>query len=159
MNKPTFFPAEQNMDHLGVPMIYAGPRVQCLGTIGTSLDQRLAGRAIRTDGTDWRVKKLEGFIDSHDGKIGWGLDQVCRELGLGISGSYAARLFKRQIGLGVREYAKRRRLRTAAQRLKTTAHAVKEIAGDLGYRSARVFERRFKEVLYLSPTEFRRVSQ
>ena len=47
---------------------------------------------------DRRIAKLLHFIDGQDGKVGWDLDHVCRELQLNISGPYAAQLFKRCTG-------------------------------------------------------------
>ena len=66
---------------------------------------------------DWRIMKLLGFIDCQG--VGWDLDRSCRELKLDISGAYAARLFKRCTGLGVREYAKTKRLARASSELAT----------------------------------------
>jgi len=100
--------------------------------------------------------KLLHFIDDHDGRVGWGLDRACRELRLEISGAYAARLFKRCTGLGVREYAKKKRLLMAAERLKITDLPIKVIAAEFGYQSLPHFTRRFKEQFRLSPTEFRK---
>ncbi len=105
---------------------------------------------------DWRVKKLQDWIYRHDGKLGRDLDNVCRELGLGISWRHAARLFRESLGIGVREYAKRRRQKAAVERLKLTALSVKEIAAELGYRNNRQFERVFRELFHLNPTEFRK---
>jgi len=100
--------------------------------------------------------KLLHFIDSNDGSIGWDLDHACRELRLDISGAYAARLFKRCTGLGVRQYAKKKRLLMAAERLTTTDIPIKAIAAEFGYRSLPHFTRRFKEQFRLSPTDFRK---
>lgn len=105
---------------------------------------------------DLRVSKLIHHIDGHQGSVGWDLDGACRELGLELSGPYAGRLFKRYAGLGVREYAKRKRLLASAERLKTTDLPVKVIAAESGYRSLSHFSRRFKQQFQLSPTEFRR---
>lgn len=151
-------PAEQKVILIGTSlMVYERPRMQYLGTLNTFLERLFIEIPKATSNTDWRVKKLQGFIDSHDGKIGWDLPRICRELGLGISGSHAARLFKRGTGIGVREYAKRQRLKIAAELLKTTTLSVKEIAAHLGYRDPWDFERQFRRLFRLSPTEFRRM--
>jgi len=105
---------------------------------------------------DWRIVKLLHFIDDHGGRVGWSLDRACRELRLEISGAYAAQLFKRCTGLGVREYAKKKRFLMAAERLKTTDLPIKVIAAEFGYQSLAHFTRRFKEQFRLSPTEFRK---
>ena len=138
------------------PVAYESPAVQYRGALDDVL--RCLFPLIRQDrpSVDWRIKKLLHFIDGHAGRIGWDLNAACRELRLDISGAYAARLFKRCTGLGVREYAKEKRLSMAAERLKITNLPVKVIAAEFGYQSLPHFTRRFKEQFRLSPTEFRK---
>lgn len=121
------------------------------------LDQLLGGTEETYRGVDWRVMELQRYIDRHEGKVGRSLCRVCEELDLGISGHYAARLFRECIGIGAREYAKRKRLRGAIQRLYNTSLSVKEIAADLGYQNIRKFSRTFRQELCLNPTEFRKM--
>jgi AraC-like DNA-binding protein len=109
----------------------------------------------RIDG-DQRIAKLTNFIDSRDGRIGWNLRDTCRELKLNISAPYAARLFKLSRGLGIREYAKKRRLSAAAEFLTTTDLSVKAIAAECGYSTPPDFTRRFKGYFHLSPSDFRK---
>ena len=109
----------------------------------------------RIDG-DQRIAKLTDFIDRRDGRIGWNLKDTCRELKLNISAPYAARLFKLSRGLGIREYAKKRRLSAAAEFLTTTDLSVKAIAVECGYRAPPDFTRRFKGFFHVSPSDFRK---
>jgi AraC-like DNA-binding protein len=137
-------------------MKYESPAVRYQGDLNEFLQRVLPNfPAARIDG-DQRIAKLADFIDSHDGRIGWDLSHTCRELKLDISGAYAARLFKLSRGLGVREYAKKKRLSAAAEFLRTTDLSVKAIAVELGYRSSPDFTRRFKEQFHQSPTDFRK---
>ena len=137
-------------------MSYESPTVRYQGDPNDLLHRLLPSFPVaRTDG-DQRIAKLTDFIDSHDGRIGWDLAHACRELKLNISGAYAARLFKLARGLGVREYAKNKRLSAAAEFLRTTDLSVKAIAVEFGYRSPPDFTRRFKEQFHLSPTDFRK---
>jgi AraC-like DNA-binding protein len=108
----------------------------------------------RIDG-DQRIAKLTDFIDNRDGRIGWNLKDTCRELKLNISAPYAARLFKLSRGLGIRDYAKKRRLAAAAELLTTTDLSVKAIAVECGYSTPSDFTRRFKAYFRLSPSDFR----
>lgn len=105
---------------------------------------------------DHRVAKLRSFIDKKEGQIGWSLDTLCQTLGLGISGAHAGRLFTRQFGFGIREYAAGRRLMKAAHLLRTTTLCVKTISGNLGYRSTADFSRRFKQEFQSTPTDYRK---
>lgn len=113
------------------------------------------GRAPGAD-KDSRADKLRSLIDRKDGQVGWNLDTLCQLLSLGISGAHAGRLFKRQFGIGIREYAAGRRLIKAAHLLRTTTLCVKTISGNLGYRSTADFSRRFKQEFQLTPTDYRK---
>jgi two-component system, response regulator YesN len=104
---------------------------------------------------DWRVAKLKAYIDNHAGGVDCSLGRICQKLGLGISAAYAARLFKRNTGMGVREYAKMKRLEIAAERLTSTNVPVKLIAADLGYKTTLDFIRLFTKQHHLSPAKFR----
>jgi transcriptional regulator GlxA family with amidase domain len=107
---------------------------------------------------DWRARKLKEFIDSQPGKVRWNLDDVCKQLGLPVSGRQARRVFRRAIRIGFKEYLKKSRLGFAAEQLKTTTTVpIKAIAADAGYERAAEFGRSFKRVFLVSPTEFRTV--
>jgi AraC-like DNA-binding protein len=105
---------------------------------------------------DRRVARLIKFIDSNGGAVGWNLEYACRELNLGISPAYAARLFRVHAGIGIREYTTKRRLLMATKRLKSTRLPVKVIAIELGYRRIPHFTRFFKQQQLLPPAQFRR---
>ena len=137
-------------------MFYEPPAVQNRGAINDVLRVLLPLRRKGRPSMDWRIARLLDFIDSQMGRVGWGLDHVCQELTLNISGAYAAQLFKRCTGLGIRDYAKKRRLSLAAERLEIPDLPIKVIAAEFGYRSVAHFSRRFKEQFHLSPTEFRK---
>jgi AraC-like DNA-binding protein len=108
---------------------------------------------------DWRVSKLKEAIDSHAGGVNWSVGHACRELKLDISSAYAARLFRRDTGRGVREYAKGKRLLIAAERLSTTNRPIKVIAAELGYQETFAFSRAFEKRYHLSPTRFRNANR
>src|SRR5258708_21339225 len=140
----------------GSHMVYEPPAVRYRGAFNDVLRRLFPRPRTERPSTDRRIMKLLHFIDSHEGSVGWDLDRACRELRLDISGAYAARLFKRCTGLGVREYAKKKRLLMAAERLTTTDIPIKVIAAEFGYQSLPHFTRRFKEQFRLSPTDFRK---
>src|SRR5205823_11950979 len=62
---------------------------------------------------------------------------------LPISGRQARRLFKTHTGIGIKQYAKKKRLEMAAQQLRATEAPVKAIAVDAGYRHVGNFTRSF----------------
>lgn len=138
-------------------MIYGRPVIQVSASLDMFFGRFLPRTIPPLADMDWRARRLKEFIDSQPGKVRWNLDDVCQELGLSMSGRQARRLFMASTGVGVREYAKKRRLTSAAERLQATNAAVKAIAADAGYQSTCHFARSFKELFRLSPLEFRRI--
>jgi len=117
-------------------------------------DVRSAGRLV----IDWRVAKLLQYIDRQNG-VTWNLEHICRELRLGISPPYAARLFERHTGQGLRNYAKRKRLLKAVEQLIATDLPIKVIAAELGYRKPFDLARTFEAQYSLTPTRFRNANR
>ena len=68
---------------------------------------------------------------------------------------YLGRLFKRETGLGLREFINRQRIEVAKERLRTTAHSVIEIAGEVGFENVTYFNRVFKQAEGRTPTQYR----
>jgi methylphosphotriester-DNA--protein-cysteine methyltransferase len=112
--------------------------------------------AARRCNMDWRITELKAYIDQHAGGVDCNLKRACQELRLNISPGYARYLFRREIGLSVKEYAKRERLLMAMERLIDSNVPVKTIAAELGYRRTYDFTRLFKQQYCLSPTKFRK---
>jgi AraC-like DNA-binding protein len=139
-----------------IPLNYETPAVRYQGALRDLLCCLLPCSPLARITGDQRIAELTDFIDRRDGRIGWNLEDTCRELKLNISAAYAARLFKRSTGLGIREYAKNRRLSAAAKFLAATDFSVKAVAVECGYRSPPDFTRRFKEYFHLTPSDFRR---
>ncbi|MCI0626522.1 MAG: AraC family transcriptional regulator [Acidobacteria bacterium] len=141
--------------HKGCNMLYQSPEVIAHSNSARLLRSFQVQTITSEPEPDRRASKLRKFIDGNDGQVGWSLDTVCQALGLGISGEHAGRLFKRQFGIGVREYASGRRLMKAAHLLCTTNLCIKTISGNLGYRSTADFSRKFKQEFQLTPTDYR----
>lgn len=139
-------------------MTYSAPKLRVEGLLDDVLRHLIPKPQARPSDIDWRVQQLVHHIDNRIGSVEWNLAQACQELKLGISAPHAARLFKRHTGLGIREYAKAKRLLTAAERLIATDLPVKVIATEFGYRRPFDFARRFKAQYHLSPTQFRKRS-
>jgi len=138
-------------------MIYERPVVQAWGTTHWFRDLLFRRSVDVPTSHDWRVQKLKSFIDSDNTRVRWNLDQVSKELELGMSGRQTRRLFKECTGMGIKEYAKKRRLDAAAQQLRTTDAPVKAIAIDAGYQHVRNFTRSFLKHFRLCPIEFRKI--
>jgi methylphosphotriester-DNA--protein-cysteine methyltransferase len=142
----------------GNAITYERPFVEVLGGVEVFFDRMLRPKLDVPADIDWRAKKIKGFIDTDPVQGRQNLDDVCKQLGLCVSSRQARRLFKVSTGVGIRDYARNRRLVVAIERLEVMGVPVKVIAAELGYRSARQFRRHFKDFFGLSPLEFRRLS-
>ena len=76
---------------------------------------------------------------------------------LGISREHLTRLFHAQLGQTPYRYILGEKIRLACRLLKDTDLSIKEICYRTGCASPALFTRRFKELLQLTPSEFRRV--
>jgi methylphosphotriester-DNA--protein-cysteine methyltransferase len=135
---------------------YQKPALQRREVADGFLEFFLSGKSL-TPTLDRRALKLKEFIDTHTATFHLSLEEVCKDLGLGLSGRQARRLFKASFQMGIREYTKNRRLALAAAQLQATNISVKAIAIDAGYHSTRHFARSFKELFHLRPLEFRKI--
>lgn len=136
-------------------MDYEQPTIDVLALVWVFLSPFLIDTIKPNDQIDWRIRKIRELIENLNGTAGSDLGNICKQLKLHISGTYAAQLFHESIGIGWREYAARYRLATAAERLKTTSNSVKEIAVELGYRRPQDLSRGFKKTYQLTPKDYR----
>jgi methylphosphotriester-DNA--protein-cysteine methyltransferase len=138
-------------------MSYERPVVQRRDVADGFLELFLPPKKDASARLDWRATRLREFIDTHPGALHVNLNEVCKQLGLEMSGRQARRLFKASMQMGFREYTKNRRLALAATQLQATNISIKAIAIDAGYNSSRHFARSFKELFQLRPLEFRKI--
>jgi len=73
----------------------------------------------------------------------------------GLERTYCARLFQREIGVGMKEYLTRLRMGKALGLLRQTAMKVKAVAESVGYPNEQAFSKRFKAVYAITPTNYR----
>lgn len=74
----------------------------------------------------------------------------------GLSPGYFTKVFTRTQGLSPRRWILEQRIRHGAQLLAESAARVSEVAYWLGYDQPRLFTRQFRDVLGVTPTEYRR---
>src|SRR5713226_9088289 len=115
-------------------MIYRRPVIKVLKSLDVFFERLLPRTVPPPPNTDWRAKKLKDFIDQHQGEVRWKLGDACKQVGFPVSDRQARRLFKVSTGMGIKEYAKNKRLGWAAEQLRATNVPVKVIATDLGYQ-------------------------
>ncbi len=136
---------------------YKIPVVRLLETVDGFFARLLPEAVQFSDEADWRAKKLKDFIDNAPGKVLGNLADVCNELELPLSVRQARRLFKESTGVSINEYARKRRLVSAARQLHDTDESVKVIATDAGYHTHKAFAKSFNDMFQLRPMEFRRM--
>ncbi len=85
-------------------------------------------------------------------------DSSPRELAdeMGMTADYFTRVFRRTYGVPPRKRILQERIRLAGLRLLETTETVQEVAFAFGYRNPYLFSRQFRNVMGMSPTEYRR---
>lgn len=82
------------------------------------------------------------------------LEQVAREAAM--SPAYFSTLFKKLNGVTLWEYVQSRRVELAMEKLRTGGGTVAEVALECGYNSISNFNRSFKSLTGLTPSEYRK---
>ncbi|MCA1950456.1 MAG: response regulator [Treponema sp.] len=100
------------------------------------------------------VLLAQGYIEKNYQYPDLSLEETAAELE--ISPGYLSRLMKQATGYSFVEYVGRIRIQHALQLLADPAVKVYEIAEKVGYRSQHYFSRAFKQILGISPVEYRK---
>ncbi|MBQ8836682.1 MAG: helix-turn-helix transcriptional regulator [Clostridia bacterium] len=82
------------------------------------------------------------------------LKQLSEELSYDYA--YLSRFFKRNVGITFNEYVNHFRISKACELLSNTDNSVLQCAMECGYSSLRSFNRNFKDIVAVSPTEYKR---
>lgn len=105
---------------------------------------------------DTRIRRVCQFINDNLSKE-LTIDELSRVACM--SSSRLSHLFRKQMGVPVRQWIEDQRISLARQLLVTTDLAVNQVAQYLGYQDALYFSRVFRKNLGQSPREFRRSHQ
>lgn len=111
--------------------------------------------ASRVTPGDQRIKLALRILDEEYQHYDRTLNELSKQLG--ISMWYFARLFKKNTGIGFREYLRGLRMKKAAELLGGTLLSVKEISISVGYKHVSDFDHHFKAVYGIQPSAYRRV--
>ena len=76
---------------------------------------------------------------------------------LSISREHLSRLFSRRMGLRLAEYIRKNKIRRACHILRETRYSCSDIGRQVGYNNPASFGRVFKEVMGMTPENFRRI--
>lgn len=99
------------------------------------------------------VKQVCDFINTHmDARLT--IEQLAAKFS--VSAAQLKRCFYSVYGESVYAYIRAYKMRSAAHCLRTTDQAISEIAHDFGYDNSSKFSNAFRNVMGVSPTEYRR---
>lgn len=111
-------------------------------------------KAKREDISNYVIKKAINYIREHYQE---GLTQEEAAAALEITPEYLSTLFNREMGINFSVFLKQFRISHAKRMLKGTDRKVYEIADAVGYSDPKYFQRVFKEVVGVSPGEYRQM--
>ncbi|MDE5947797.1 MAG: helix-turn-helix domain-containing protein, partial [Prevotella sp.] len=108
-----------------------------------------------TDNTADRefIERAVTIVEANMGNNALDIDMLCTEMGMSRSSMY--RKFADITGQKPTEFVRSIRLRRAAELIKAGNHSISETAYMCGFSSPSYFNRRFKEMFGVSPTEYR----
>ena len=116
------------------------------------LEERRARRAPGTFDLSEQFRILE-YVRTH---ISGRLFATRMARDLGYNPDYFARVFKRSFGATPRSFIKKQRIEASLPHLSRLSLSVSQVAEKLGYRNVFYFSRQFKEVMGMSPKQWRR---
>lgn len=83
------------------------------------------------------------------------LDIQSLAAGLGYNDYYFSKKFKQETGVSIKEFALKQKIEKARVLLRSSTLTIQEIAETLGFHSQNYFGRQFKQLVGISPTEYR----
>ena len=98
------------------------------------------------------VKKTLDFVFVH---LHEKLDEEAISEAVGLSRSYLSRLFKKETGVSLSSYIRKKKIEEALDMLRFSKKPVSEIATDLAFSSHSYFIKVFKQETGMTPGEFR----
>lgn len=100
-----------------------------------------------------QMERAQDYVDAHLSEA-LQLERVAREAAM--SPAYFSTLFKKLNGVTLWEYVQSRRVELAMEKLRTGSGTVAEVALECGYNSISNFNRSFKTLTGLTPSQYRK---
>ena len=97
--------------------------------------------------------QLLAAVESHLGEEDYNVDQLARDVGLSRTNLYAK--LRNMLGISPADFMRNVRLKAAAQLLTDTSLSVSEVAGRVGFATARNFSASFKKTFGVLPSEYK----
>lgn len=102
---------------------------------------------------DERLVEILQYMNEHCIEVHFGLQSVAKEFSL--NPHYLSRYFKSNVGVSLKKYLDNMRLNKSLFTLRTTDETVTEIALKFGFPDSKAYYRVFKEVLGITPMQYR----
>ncbi|MBQ8203553.1 MAG: PocR ligand-binding domain-containing protein [Clostridia bacterium] len=146
MEKTALRGAIKNITYKTEEQIYAAAKIMEICT------SYIIYKELISPESDRAIKLAKGYIEEH---LSEELDikTLCENLGMGRTTLYE--LFKKETGMGIAAYIRKRRLHKAKKLLKTTDLTISEIALSTGFSDYNYFSRIYKKVYGKSPKNYR----
>jgi len=124
-----------------------------LGRLGRRYTELLAVSPVRSDIHLQQLEEALNYIDSNlTGELI--LEEIAQSAGM--SRSYFSAVFKKMNGLSVWDYITNKRIQLAMDYIRQGRHSITEIAMLCGYNTMANFNRSFKLVTHVTPSQFRK---
>jgi TolB-like protein/AraC-like DNA-binding protein len=109
---------------------------------------------MRTADTSFKIEKVDKIVDDNFDQPDFGIDNICRELG--VSRSHLYRQVKEHTQLSISLYIRKRKMIKAAELLRSSPMKTSEISYLIGIDSPQSFSKYFAQEFGVSPTAYRR---
>jgi AraC-like DNA-binding protein len=103
-------------------------------------------------------RKLERIVDEIEYQLEEPINIVMLAKKIGISQNYLALMFRKKYGVTIQRYILNRRIENAKFMLEATDMQIKEIGTAAGFPNPQYFNKRFREITGVSPSEYRNKS-
>lgn len=121
-------------------------------TIGNAYIDTLTQQSF--DENEAVVKKAVAYIQGHYASPELSIDEVAKAVY--VSPNYLSRMFKSQVGCSILEYIRNIRLEQAKLILQHSDKNASQVAKNVGYHDRTYFSKVFKQIIGVSPNEYRR---
>ena len=102
------------------------------------------------------TKKLVQYVDEHYSEH-INLSTLCKDMNFSLP--YISMRFREDMGIGFQRYLQKVRIEQSCRLLAETDEKITHIANNVGYGDIKFFGKVFRDVMDMSPREFRRMTR
>ena len=130
---------------------------ELLADLATCTDYRLLSNVqMKGDDGDGRHDRINAIVDRITDNVSAPLSATELAAEMGMSESQFSRFFRRQTGNTFTDFVNRIRVNRACQLLMETERQITHICYEVGFQNVANFNRRFRDIKGMTPSEFRR---